>query len=129
MDPDYLLMDEPTAGLDAEGRSRVDGIVAEARGRSGVLLVTHDAGELIAEADRLVVLEDGRVSLAGSVTEALETADAEAASWDRWPDVVRIQLLARARVAEAAGSGLELPPSLDIPETARRLAIAAGRAR
>jgi energy-coupling factor transport system ATP-binding protein len=128
MDPRYLLMDEPTAGLDADGRSRVDAIVAEARGRSGVLLVTHDPGELLAEADRLVVLEDGHVSLDGTVAEALDAAETGAASWDRWPDIVRVQLLARARVAEAAGSDLELPPSLDVSETARRLARAAGRA-
>ncbi|MFC4775307.1 ATP-binding cassette domain-containing protein [Paenibacillus sp. GCM10023252] len=60
--PQWLLLDEPTAGLDAEGISRLCAILAahKAAGR-GAVVVTHDAGALLPLADEVVVLSDGRI--------------------------------------------------------------------
>ncbi len=125
----YLLLDEPTAGLDADGRSRVRSIVAEARKDSGVLVVTHDAEAFLGQADRLVVLEGGSVLRAGDVADVV--SDSETPGTDRlaWPDVVRVQWLARAHALPPGGSELELPPALDVAEAAARLARVVGAGR
>ncbi|TLM80460.1 MAG: ATP-binding cassette domain-containing protein, partial [Actinobacteria bacterium] len=54
MRPRYLLLDEPTAGLDARGRRAVREAVARVReGGVGVVVVSHDADEWLAAADRV----------------------------------------------------------------------------
>jgi ABC-type multidrug transport system ATPase subunit len=57
-DPELWLLDEPHAGLDAEARELLDGIVREARG--AVVLASH-------EVDRVAVLADRVVHLSGGV--------------------------------------------------------------
>jgi energy-coupling factor transport system ATP-binding protein len=58
----FLLLDEPTAGLDPAGRSRVLDLVAgeRARGR-GLIVVTHDLDLADRTASRVVLLVEGRV--------------------------------------------------------------------
>ncbi len=59
-DPDLLLLDEPLAALDAEGRSVVDRIVRGAAADGGaVVLVSHEHASVRAVADREVELTDG----------------------------------------------------------------------
>jgi len=70
-DPALLLLDEPLAALDAEARAAIR---RELRERLDAfagpcLLVTHEPVEAMALADRLVVLEDGRVTQEGSPAE------------------------------------------------------------
>jgi energy-coupling factor transport system ATP-binding protein len=84
MQPEYLVLDEPTSMLDPEGRRDVAAVV-ELLGRSGkgILLVTHDLAEA-ARADRTVVLDHGAVVFSGSArdlterTELLEACGLEA---------------------------------------------------
>lgn len=58
---DLLLLDEPTTALDAESGARIrTAISAEARRGAAVVCVTHDE-DLIAQADRVIRLEAGRV--------------------------------------------------------------------
>lgn len=56
--PEILLMDEPFSALDAQTRTRLQALFLTLweRNRSTVLLVTHDVGEAIALADRIIVL-------------------------------------------------------------------------
>ncbi|MBS3940064.1 MAG: ABC transporter ATP-binding protein [Actinobacteria bacterium] len=70
-DPAVLLLDEPLAALDVETRQEVRGLLREhLRAFAGpVVLVTHDPLEALTLADRLVVLEDGRVTQAGTPAE------------------------------------------------------------
>ena len=60
---DAYVLDEPTAGLDAESRAEfrtlVRGLVA---GGAAVVVITHDAGEWLADADQVVLLQEGRVA-------------------------------------------------------------------
>ena len=69
-DPDLLLLDEPFSALDALTRINVHRLVLDlwARHRPGVLLVTHDVDEALLLADRVLVLDDGRIA-DGSVVE------------------------------------------------------------
>jgi sulfonate transport system ATP-binding protein len=61
--PELLLLDEPFAALDALTRIRMHGLVTELwrAHRPAILLVTHDVDEAIALADRILVLDQGRI--------------------------------------------------------------------
>src|SRR5581483_1799645 len=69
--PALLLLDEPFSALDAEARGRLrrDLRAHLARQPGMRLLVTHDPVEAIALADRLVVLESGRVTHSGTAAD------------------------------------------------------------
>jgi len=62
-DPELLLADEPFGALDALTRIRMHGLLRQLSivHNPAVLLVTHDVDEAIELADRVVVLEDGRI--------------------------------------------------------------------
>lgn len=64
-DPQLLLADEPFGALDALTRIRMHKLIRELcqRHRPTVLLVTHDVDEAVSLADRVLVLEDGRIGL------------------------------------------------------------------
>jgi ABC-2 type transport system ATP-binding protein len=68
--PAVVALDEPTAGLDVEGRRLVRGIVAELRAAGVcVLITTHELDEVERTADRVVILDGGRLVAAGTLTE------------------------------------------------------------
>ena len=73
-DPRLLLMDEPLAALDASSRVSVRRDLKRALdGFAGVrILVTHDPLEAIALADRLLILESGRILQAGTAMEVTQ---------------------------------------------------------
>ncbi len=62
--PEFLMLDEPFASLDALTRLRMQAMVAELwqRRRCAVLLVTHDVDEALLLGDRAVVLDRGRIA-------------------------------------------------------------------
>lgn len=70
-DPAVLLLDEPTSALDLDARAAVREALATARTGRPTLLVTHDPLEAVALADRVVVLQDGRVVEQGPVEAVL----------------------------------------------------------
>ncbi|MNJ94464.1 Aliphatic sulfonates import ATP-binding protein SsuB [compost metagenome] len=63
--PQFLMLDEPFAALDALTRLKMQALVADLCGRyqPAVLLVTHDVDEAIQLADRVLVLIDGKVAV------------------------------------------------------------------
>lgn len=68
--PQVLFLDEPTTGLDIEARQRLWTAIRELVGQGcAVLLTTHYLEEAEALADRVVVLNHGRVVATGSVAE------------------------------------------------------------
>jgi molybdate transport system ATP-binding protein len=70
-DPAVVLLDEPLAAVDASARADLRHALREELGRypGARVIVTHDPIEAAALADRLVVLEDGRISQEGPLTE------------------------------------------------------------
>ena len=82
MDPELLILDEPTAGLDPVNAAKFDALILELKGLLGltVLLVTHDLDSLWRITDRVVFLGDGR---------ALEEGPVEAMSRSEIPEVAR----------------------------------------
>lgn len=73
-DPELLLLDEPLSALDVEARRSLRSVLRQhLEAFAGpALLVTHEPLEAVALADRLVVLESGRVTQAGTVGEVTE---------------------------------------------------------
>jgi len=69
-DPELLLLDEPTAGMDPEAKRATRALIAglRAKGRA-VLLTTHDLGDVERLADRVVILARGRVVAEGTPAE------------------------------------------------------------
>jgi ABC-2 type transport system ATP-binding protein len=69
-DPDLLLLDEPTAGLDPESARAVLGLIDEmAEGGKTVLMCTHLLLEAEGLADQVVVMDHGHAVIAGSPAE------------------------------------------------------------
>ncbi|ROR16976.1 sulfonate transport system ATP-binding protein [Comamonas sp. BIGb0124] len=68
-EPQLLLLDEPFGALDALTRIRMHALLRELyrKHRPAVLLVTHDVDEAILLADRVLVLQDGRISMSVEV--------------------------------------------------------------
>lgn len=62
MHPEYIILDEPAAGLDAAGKCEIfDRIRRMSREQGiGVLLVSHSMEDLAEYADRIIVLDDGK---------------------------------------------------------------------
>ena len=75
IDPRLLLLDEPFSALDAQVRQSLRGSVRELQRKVGVaaILVTHDQAEAFAIADRVAVMNAGRIEQIGT-PEVLERA-------------------------------------------------------
>ena len=70
--PELLILDEPFAGLDHEGRETLIGVLARLRANGlAVVVVSHDYEDAEEYVDRVVALDEGRVCLSGPVAQAL----------------------------------------------------------
>jgi len=79
-DPELLVVDEPTAGLDPEERIRFRNLLARLSGERTVLLSTHIVADIEAACTRLAVLDKGRLVFEG--TPAALTACARGRMWN-----------------------------------------------
>lgn len=72
-DPEVMLLDEPLAGLDVRGAAALRSVLREALtgGSRPTVLITHDLLDVLALADRVLVLEDGRTAESGPVGQVL----------------------------------------------------------
>lgn len=98
-EPDLLLADEPFGALDALTRIKMHELLRELirRHRPTVLLVTHDVDEAIALADRVLVIDGGRIAVDEPVALPAER-DPSLPEFQR----IRRTLLASLGVAAAA---------------------------
>lgn len=77
MRPGLLILDEPFSSLDFEGVKSVLSVLLDLHAEGcGISVITHDLGKLAAHADRLVLLDRGRVHADGTPEEALPGAPA-----------------------------------------------------
>jgi ABC-2 type transport system ATP-binding protein len=107
-DPDLLILDEPTSGVDPLARARLwETIAAAAQAGAGVLVTTHYLDEA-GECGRLVIMADGRVVAAGSAAEITgdrRVSVVEAGSWAAALDALE----AAGLPAALAGRTLRVP--------------------
>ena len=93
MDPDCLVLDEPTAGLDPRGRKEImDMFYTLHKERNlSTILVTHSMEDAAKYADQIVIMQEGRVVKQGTPVEIFSTvADLVDMGLDV-PEVVRFQ--------------------------------------
>ncbi|MGN7150889.1 ABC transporter ATP-binding protein [Arthrobacter sp. SAFR-179] len=100
-EPQLLLADEPFGALDALTRIKMHGLLQDlvAAHRPAVLLVTHDVDEAIALADRIVVLDHGRIATVRPVSPEIRSSTNAAGH-----EALRRDLLAALGVFTAAGA-------------------------
>lgn len=73
-DPELLILDEPTVGLDPEQRLRFRGLVAELGRERSVLLSTHQTDDISALCSRVIVLHAGTVRVDATPRTVAEVA-------------------------------------------------------
>ncbi|NLW25487.1 MAG: energy-coupling factor transporter ATPase [Clostridia bacterium] len=77
MEPKYLILDEPTAGLDPRGRDEILEQInyLHKQLKITVILVSHSMDDVARLADRLIVMHRGQVELTGTPREVFQHAD------------------------------------------------------
>ena len=79
LQPKLFLMDEPMAGLGAEGTARMTAFLAQLKADAPILLVEHDMDAVFALADRISVLVAGRVIATGTPDDIRANRDVRTA--------------------------------------------------
>ena len=77
MDPRYILYDEPTTGLDPILAGSIGELIKSLQSRLGVtsIVVTHDMASAYKVADRMAMLDGGRIVFTGTPDETRQTRD------------------------------------------------------
>ncbi len=99
MRPEVLILDEPTAGLDPKGRDLILAQIADYQRKSGitVLLVSHSMEDVARIAQRVLVMDSGRVAMFAPVAEVFSRAEELERIGLSVPAVTRVFMQLRAR--------------------------------
>ncbi len=77
MQPKVLVLDEPTAGLDPNGRDTVLSLIKNYQQKTGstVIIVSHSMEDVAKLADKVLVMNNGKVQMFGTVAEVYSNVD------------------------------------------------------
>jgi ABC-2 type transport system ATP-binding protein len=107
--PEVAFLDEPTSGVDPEGRIAVRAVVAGMKDRGvSVVLTTHELAEAERMADRIVILAKGRIALEGTPRELT--------TWGRDPTTASVTFGAPVGL-DAAALATTVGPGASVTET------------
>jgi ABC-2 type transport system ATP-binding protein len=123
-DPDVLILDEPTDGLDPNQKHEVRALIGEMAGRKAIVLSTHILEEVEAVCSRAVVISRGKIVADGT------PADLQARS--RYHNAVQLSIRADGADLDHALNGLEDVASVEMLDSAgdaRRLRVFAREGR
>ncbi|MBQ2781686.1 MAG: energy-coupling factor transporter ATPase [Oscillospiraceae bacterium] len=106
MEPEVLILDEPTAGLDPRGRESILQMLREYHEKRGstVVLVSHSMEEIARNAQRIIVLSGGGVCMEGTPAEVFARADELEAVGLDVPQSTKIAAALRRRGMAVEGS-------------------------
>ena len=106
MEPEVLILDEPTAGLDPRGRESILQMLREYHEHRGstVVLVSHSMEEIARNAQRIIVLSGGGVCMEGTPAEVFARADELEAVGLDVPQSTKIAAALRRRGMAVEGS-------------------------
>ena len=92
MEPQALVLDEPTAGLDPAGKAQILSMIRRYREETGrtVILISHNMEEVAQIAGRVLVMHQGRAAMLGTVDEVFSRAQELTAMGLTVPTVTRI---------------------------------------
>ena len=107
MEPEVLVLDEPSAGLDPRGREELLAHIRAYHKERGntVVLVSHSIDEIAQNVDRIAVLSDAHVLMSGTPREVFARADELVAAGLDVPQVTRVAMALRAK-------GLPIDPAV-----------------
>ena len=110
MKPECIVLDEPTAMLDPEGRKDVIDIITRLNKEEGltIVLITHYMDETVG-ADRIVVIDDGNVVMEGTPRQVLVQVDKMKSYGLDVPQVTEIAYNLRKK-------GIDIPADILTPE-------------
>ena len=110
--PEVVVLDEPTAGMDPEARAATRAIVADLRTEgAAILLTSHDLTDVERLADRICVLDRGRIVASGTASElAAGVAPRLRFRLDRPLGPTEAAVLGRALAAQRPGAMLAIEP-------------------
>ena len=123
MDPAVLILDEPTAGLDAQSTDQLMKLVSQlhAQGRT-IILITHQMEQVARYASQVIVMNGGQMVAATTPAKLFANATFLNQNHLAQPAAVRISQQLRAR-------GIALDPALTLTELASQLAPLLGGKR
>lgn len=110
MKPEVLILDEPTAGLDPESRLELTKLIKNIQRDENMVLifVSHNMGDVARMADKVIVLDRGKIAMEGSPEEVFSRDDELAAIGLGVPPVTEIMQSIADRVPEVKGDILTL---------------------
>ncbi len=113
MRPSVLILDEPTAGLDPVGREDLLAHISRYREETNaaIVIVSHSMEDIAAIADRLIVMNGGKVMLSGTPSEVFSHSDELIRAGLDLPQITHITNALRMR-------GVRLPDSIYTVEQA-----------
>ena len=99
MEPEVLVLDEPAAGLDPEGRSSIFAAIADYRRRKNatVIIVSHSMEDMAQWCDNLVVMSGAKVFMSGTKDEVFARASELASVGLDIPEITRLMMLLKER--------------------------------
>ena len=107
MEPEVLVLDEPTAGLDPAGRENLMANIRDyhRNKHKTIILVSHSMDEIAQNVDRILVLKSAHVLMSGTPAEVFARADELLTAGLDVPQVTRIAMALKER-------GLDIDPAV-----------------
>ncbi len=114
MEPQVLILDEPTAGLDPRGREKILGEIKTYHQQTGatIILVSHSMEDVARFASRVLIMDHGKLAADGPMSEVFTRSAMLDAMGLSAPQITRIFALLRER-------GLDVPADVFSVERAR----------
>ncbi|MDD8026908.1 MAG: ABC transporter ATP-binding protein [Acidobacteriota bacterium] len=132
-DPQVLILDEPTIGLDPAQIREMRGLIQSLKGERTIILSTHILAEVTQTCDGVVIINEGRLKASGSLadlTASVEKKDGVTLRLRRSLDEAAASLRALPGVEkaerEADGLRVEWKPGSDLRDEVARLAVEKG---
>ena len=119
MEPEVLVLDEPTAGLDPAGRENLMANIRDYHQNHGgtVILVSHSMDEIAQNVERIVVLKSAGVLMDGTPAEVFARGEELLAAGLEVPQITRVAMALRQR-------GVDIDPAVYTVEELRRRLLA-----
>ena len=119
MEPEVLILDEPTAGLDPAGRENLMANIRDYHRNKGntIILVSHSMDEIAQNVDRILVLKDAHILMSGAPAEVFARGEELISAGLDVPQITRVAMALRAR-------GLDVDPAVYTVEALERQLLA-----
>ena len=119
MEPEVLVLDEPTAGLDPAGRENLMANIRDYHRNKGktIILVSHSMDEIARNVDRILVLKSAHVLMQGTPAEVFARGEELLSAGLDVPQITRIAMELKRR-------GVDIDPAVYTVEALERQLLA-----